>query len=477
MSKIKKQNVNILIVLIVLIGTSMCPEIGPMTKGDWFSFGAFLSVALTMIMGLPIWMGFIVTLYYCLVSKQGFETVFPGILNNSSVWLTLFIFWFLAAIKDSRLLEYITRKMLGTKLAKKGMYWLMSMFLITAFVVTALTQCCAAVIILLLVILNSTTEMLGLPKYHKWTLFTGIGIAAFSSFGQIVFPFNYVFGIYKSIISASTGVQAQNIQNNALFISVLCAAVVSFFVTLVLVKFVFKPDVSNSVLDTLQVQQLEFTPTMRGTLISIIVAFAIIILPSVTPGEWAVNGLFSRFGNTGAFGVAILINCFVKGEDGKPLFNFSTKMRDNTELWIFFVLGPLIYFGTIANAAGAGVPTVLSILFAPIKTINPYLLMCVLTMATILLSNIANNYVVCLITGPIGYSVFGFDTPIALCYTAMMMTAAFIAYATPTAGIQGVVIAGRNDMFKASELMKYGYVFAIFYGFAIMVTAFFINMF
>ena len=59
----------------------------------------------------------------------------------------------------------------------------------------------------------------------------------------------------------------------------------------------------------------------------------------------------------------------------------------------------------------------------------------------------------------------------------MMMTATFIAYATPSAGIQGLIISGRNDMFRSGDVMKYGYLLAVFYGFSIMIMLLFVNMY
>lgn len=475
--KNRRQLAFFVLTLAVLVISSLCPDIGPMTKGDWLHTGAFLSIVIAWITGLPTWLGFVVTLYYCVSSGRGFEEVFPQIVSNSSVWLILFIYWFLASIKDSGLLEYFTRKMLVTRLAKKGVYWLMSAYFVTAFAASALTQCFGAVMVLLLMILGSTAETLGLPKYHPWTLFTGIGIAAFSSYGQILFPFNYVFKIYESLLSASTGVNAAAIPDGPLFVTVSVSAALSFAGTILLAKYVFKPDFDISKLSTLEIRQMPFTKTMGGALVSICTAIIIVVIPSLTPDHWRIDAFLSSFGTTAAFGAAALINCFVLDKQGKPLFDFADKMRDSIELWVFFMLAPLIYFGSAANGADAGLPKVLAAAFAPISDIDPYLLMCVLTMATILLTNIANNYVVCLITGPIAYSVFGFDGPMAMCYTAMMMTAAFLAFATPTAGIQGILLSGRKDMFRSGELIKHGYMMAAFYGVVISLTAFLVSLY
>lgn len=71
----KKSWIKIAVSLLILVGFSICPEVGPMPKTDLLNMGCFLTIIVGWVSGIPAWFGLLTALYYCLVSGVNFNDV------------------------------------------------------------------------------------------------------------------------------------------------------------------------------------------------------------------------------------------------------------------------------------------------------------------------------------------------------------------------------------------------------------------
>lgn len=447
---------------LVFVVLAVCPEFGPMTRAEMYALAGFVAAIVSWMLGVDAWYSVAIMIVYSILMGSSFGDVeFPAMMGSGTVWLVFSMFWFIAAIRDSGLFKYLASKFMSIGIAKKGPYWLMSMFLIACYLTSAITQAQMAVTVFLFALLKQVSEAMGLKKYNMWTVATGIGIGVVGCVGALLFPFNWVTQLYFSLFASTLGVQ--NFPNDLAYtLMMLVTGILVMAFIVLFTKFILRPKMDLEKLKELDLtSDIRINKTMVGTIIAILALVLALVLPTTLPAEWAFTQAVGKLGTTGGFLLAAIIQCFVRDPNGEPLFNFGKKLKDSAEISLLLSLGPVLYLGNIVNSTTGGLTAIFQELFAPLGNLNPILMVSILGLICVLMTNVTNNFLPCFICGPIGLAVLGYDTKWAAILCLVLLLNAFTAVAFPSASSVGILLHGEKEMFQTKQVVIWGYVFGV----------------
>lgn len=463
---IGKAQINLIISILIFLLGCLLPGMGQITKSGMLVLGFLISAIYAWVSGVDAWFPILLLLAYSQLSGLSFTTdLMPAVFGNYMIWFILFCFWYMDGIQRSGLLNYLTYKLLGLRAASKGPYWLMTLLLITSWAVSALTQAVSAIMVLMLVILKNISDNLELPKYNAWTACCGVGIVVASVVGTLVMPFNVTFYMYSGLVGGSAG-WANDLNMGIYTLQQVLASVFMIALLVAVTKFIIRPKVDFGRLSNLHISgengSVRFTRPMGYTLLTVLVLLLVVSVPSLAPQGSVLYNIFNRIGLAGAFAICCIILALTKGEDHEPLFDFKEKMQSATNWNMFFYLAVLFYVSNLMNDAGTGISAQISTWCAPLTSLRPVLLIAILGLIAVIVTNVANNFVTCMIIAPIGYAVLGTSGIYSDLMTVMVIVCSYIACALPISSFGGIALYMQKDvMFKSNQLLKYGYLFSI----------------
>ena len=450
-------------VLIFFVGYFI-PGIGVITSAGMFVLGAFIAILYGFVRNISGWYALGLMILYSVLSRQNFNNAFfPQLMGNNMVWVLVFVFWYAASLQSSGLLKYLATKILGLKIAKRGPYGLMFVFLIATWISSVVTQSVMAPLILMLGVLKNVAEELEIEQYCTWTVITGVGCGLCNIVGCIVLPFAATPLLSFSLIQATLGTQVRP-EFFPYFMQLLLTSILMIAAIILVTKFLIRPKVEMnniSELKSLNAGDVKLTKPMKWCILSLIVLVLILMLPSLLPASWAFVQLLNQIGIIGAFGIALIICCFARDEEGGTLFNFANKAQLSAQWSLILTFALLFFLGGILNGEDTGISLFLVNIAKPFSSMNPLLLICALCILMTILTNVINNFITILVVAPIGFVVLGFDSVYTAIFTTMAMLSSSIAIALPSASTSAIVVHAEKEMFKTSQLMKWGYLFAL----------------
>lgn len=459
-----------MIIIFLMFGFGFIPPVAPLTKMGMQVIGVLLGFIYGWsVIGL-IWPSM---LGLAAIAIQGImpmtQIVAKGFGSETTVVLILFFIF--SALIDER---GVSRKIALLLVSKKvfcGRPWLFTfVFLCIAAALSAATSATAATILcfgLFYMIANT----LGYKKEHKWTAFMLLGITFSTCLGMAMFPFKAVsitlLGVYQQL----SGI-AIPFGRYILFYMPLCVVCILAYVAIG--KCLLNIDVS--LLQNLNENSFgkectePFSKMQKAIVFFLFLLIFLLVLPGLLPQDTILKNILSKLSSVGIVMFVMALMCCIK-IDGQPILNFSHTAKEGViwdVVWLVAAIMPMV---TIFTMEETGIKAFITTFLAPLfvgKT--PIFFLIVVTILSILLSNVCHQGVIGILFLTICYDIALQIDASTVLLLLLINIAVHPAILTPAASSMAAVLYSNKDWIEPKDIYKYG-------GIAIFSTAILIVLF
>ncbi len=406
------------------------------------------------------WPNLLVLLGLMLVPELGPKTVLATSLGSDTVFFLILCFLLSGSLVKTGAARRIAIWFISSKTAQRGPWFTVNMIFIAIFVVSSVLSATATVMIFL-PILYVIFDELGFKKEEN-AVFPSVmvcGLVVIAQIAQASTPVSHAMTIIgMSTYTTYTGGVIDFLQYCAVCLP---TALVCTLAWCLLVRFVFKPDMSrvsgiNSNSIKASIGPMKANEKIALTLYCIvIVMWAVpglskVIAPSIAPALSKLNQNYVPI-------IAVVLMHVIK-VDGKPVYDFQEGLKNVSWSLIFF-MGAILALGSTYSNANIGMSIWLSDTIGPlVANMSPITFIIVMTCMTMLLTNVMSNAVciaVChAVAMPLVATIFAGRVNPAL-ISILITTSASYAFATPPATPPAAVAAGSGWL-SLGRMFYYG---------------------
>ncbi|HIW00212.1 MAG TPA: hypothetical protein H9894_03365 [Candidatus Desulfovibrio intestinipullorum] len=395
-------------------------------------------------------------------------------LGNPMVVMIFFLCIFASAIVHSGLASWIAR-FLTTREFVNGRPWVFTAtLLLTTYIVAFFDQTTA--VFLMWPVLYAVFEQAGFRKGDKYVsiMVVYICIMALLSFASDPFKGGafYLVSNLQSIAATSTGLNAEPLDLLAYFSFAQVVSLTSIAILLLLMRFVFRVDVSplkNINTDMLRREPLPpMSPSQKVVLFTFLGYALWLLLPSIIGTDNAVGAFLQKNNMTGSLMAVLAISViFIKG---KPAIDI-TLSNAHFPLRVFLLIAVAMLLGGIMTGKGTNVALVMEYTLRDLLTGMDYTMLTVAVAGLgIVLTNFCNSVVLGLMLTPVLLAVsnaFGYSSgPIMACF----IYAVLIAACTPAASPFAALLFGQTRWASTGVMIKHAVIAsAVVYGVVVCV--------
>ncbi|MGM9606873.1 MAG: SLC13 family permease [Oscillospiraceae bacterium] len=449
-----------LISIAIAIVISLIPPMGMMTSYGMKVMGLFIAFIFAWAVNVRTWFVVASLLALTLISGQSFtSSILPTFIGNSTLLTILFGYTFMAGIRKTGLTEYITIKIMGSRLSQKGPYALMIMLCVAGTVASAITQGFVAVPMLILEMLRQIKKETGIETKNKWFLATAISALLCSYAGLMCAPYSTMYLAVFQVME-SYGVTTPSLVTCALVFIVVSIVLIAVFA--LFTKFILRPKLDADAFKRVSFKrELKFTRPMLWAVTAIVILALTLMLPSLLPSNWALTAKLKTIGSAGVFLFPCLIFVFTKDQDGKRSFDFTSTMNQNVSWGNIWLMGMAFYYSTLLVSDDVGFSATLEKLLAPLSGSNPYIMAIIVLIVVVILTNVLNNFVSVMIMMPVGVQLCASSPAILSMLCPAFVCMMVLAIAFPSSSLLGILIHEDKEMYEGKDIMIWGYVYSI----------------
>lgn len=380
-----------------------------------------------------------------------------GAANNTVLCIFLFVF---AAYMDKIGLSHIIANwFISRKICIGRPYVLTLMIFIAAYVLGATISLFTAILLLFSIFYNMC-DTLGYKKQEKYPVLTLCGIVYAAMLGFAVFPFKAVQILVLTSLSTASGglsVDFGQFTGTTFIVTVVCLAIY-----ILLMKFVFRPDVSNfdGIGDIFEdLRDIHMNQEQKIGMAFLVFFMFAMFAPSVLPKSWAITTFFKSLGIPGSLALVLMFMAMLRIK-GKVSFNFqecATKGMNWDMIIMFCATMPV---SAAMSNKDVGVVKFLVELLDPIFSHFGGLAFCAIFLLVAgILTQVAHNLVLAALMTPILYQFciqLGGDP---LLMATLFSFAISTSVATP-GGSATAALMFTNDWIGRANSYKYGWLMA-----------------
>ncbi len=451
-----KYYVHSVIGLILMFGIPLIPPVEPITHIGMQIGGIFIGlVYLWSTVGLfwPSLLGIVAFAFTDYIDMNGMFACFSAYLPM----LMLFCMILFGAIGDCGLTRYIAHWFLKRKIINGRPSVFNFLFFMAVFAVSAIVDPLMAMLVLWPT-MYIIFEEVGYQKTDTYCKIMLVASFAAVTLGQSTLPFFggqlVILGAFEVASGIPTNYMAYIVFNIVTSIAILAV------VTLV-IKFVFRPDMSKmAAISVEQINKEELPPmnVQQKAYVFVTVLFFIFALgPSVLPADWAITQFMNDINLVGFTILALAVLAFIK-VDGKPILE-PVRICKEYVMWDLYLLVVVcVFLAGSLMAPETGLREWLVGVLTPVFSVGgPLFFSVVLIVIGALVTNVANNA----ITGAILMQIIVAMSPVvgvqnqaALAMTVCLVT--FMAILTPAGSPYAAVFHSNKDKISSGEILKYG---------------------
>lgn len=293
-------------------------------------------------------------------------------------------------------------------------------------------------------------RQVGIQKNEKLPIFMYLGISFSAMMGQILFPF---MGTGLTLIMAYNNMFPDTPLDFVKYLLFMIpSGIVMVAVYVLLMRFVFRIDVSKVAEFKQQGEAKKITKDQKKAF-AIFVIFMVLSVCSALP-LGAISSFLSMFNIGGITLVMLAIISLMKKEDGEKLCDVEQALKNNNWGQITMV-GYIMVIATYMNTPDTGIPTAMATLLQPFMALPPIVFVVFALFFAALLTNFANNMIVCVLVMPFMFSfskMIGMEPTGMICLLFLLSQFALMTPAASpvTAVCMTQEMADSNLMTKAA---------------------------
>ena len=448
-----KNYINSIITIVLMVGIGLLPPFGSITELGMDILGVFVGVVYGWCTCSFIWTSILAMLLLAITGYDTFTSIASTGFGDTNFVISMFtVLVFMGFIEKTKCMEWVAKKLLSLQVIK-GKPWLLCglMFLISGFI-GGFTNA-IAIVILLWSIVYSVCDEVGLDKRSEFISFTSIGIVAFGSFSNSIWPFMPMTAAGIGLISRGSGVPVADIMGPWYIMGPLTMLIIIVCYVL-LGKFIFRLDASKLKNADLTKNTVVATNEQKLGLAFLIIFVTALVIPMIFPDTWFITKVFSNWGLIGTALLLICAACFVKDADGKHTYEFADMAKGvNWNLVIMFIASVPIC--NAFESEGAGIITTITEAAMPfVLSLGPAMFTVVACLIFVIVTQVAHNLILMLVFTSVFVS---FACQLGLNGAAFGMLFYFslqTALMTPGASVFGALAFG-NEHAPRTHIIKY----------------------
>lgn len=446
--------INCLIVLLLMFGFRFLPPVGGITEVGMGCLGVFLGAVwgwITVGMLWPSLLGLIACGFTGYISVS--DAITTGFGSNN-VMVLIMIFGILGLMESAGLTEYISLRIVGSKVGR-GRPWMMVFLLMTAAFVLVAVTCSWGSALFVWAIFYKIVESNHIPR-GKYTGFVISSIIVSAILGGQVFPFSVpvvlLTGAYTGVAGAEA---APGFVPYVVWMVVVCQLITLAW--LLAGRYLLK--VQPPEIDPDSIEKAEkLTAYQKVVLVFLLAFLAALILSSVLPASLPLTQVLKTLDVKGLAALILAVLVMLNFAQGQS-FNHYMKSA-NWELIVVMAL--ITILSNSLSAAETGIMDTVSGLLSPVLTGHgPILFLILITLIPLVLTNVLNNLVIGMLFVPIGYSLaaaMGINTGMLFVELVLLTSCAL---ATPAGCAVAALYFGNTEWINGSQATRYGLLFAL----------------
>lgn len=416
------------------------------------------SIASIAMLGLTDW----ASMNYVLL--QGF--------GNVVLVQCLFLMIIMGGLTDRKINAYIARFILTRKIIE-GRPWIFTGAIVFGSYLMSVFVGCFAPIFLFWPVLTSVYEEVGFKKTDLYPKLMTIMVVMAALVG---FPVPPYMGNGLALIGFWQGIAGNAMQNGAqiagaaintgtYFVGLLILGAILLLALILVMKFVFKPDVKP--LQTVTIEMLNKNPlppmdfAQKAYSIVYVIMILCMLLPTLIPGV-----PFLQFiqDNTYGIGLIVTVVLLVIKHNGESLLRFNEVMATKINWGTYFIIAAALIIGTALTASpvegvtqATGITEFLNAVLSPIFTgMSGTMFTVVILITAVVLTNICNSLVIGMILQPVilSYCVQS-GAAAAPIITLLIFTVLLTAAITPAASPFAAMMFGNKEFLSNGDIYKY----------------------
>lgn len=448
------QNIHILIGLLLMFGFGFLPPFKPMTVLGMQILGTFIGLIylLSTVRGIwPTLIGILAIGFY----THNMTNALLNAFGNSIVIQILFIMILFGGISYAGVQHYITRWFFTRKIINGRPVVFSFVLIFATYFLSALSDVMPA-LMLMWSILYGVLDTIGYKKSDKYTAIMIIGTFFGAITGQAAKPFT---GSALAIAS----VLKFHIPYLPYMLFGFIMAVLTIFLYCLLIKFVFKPDMSKLANITIEQFDKDKLPPMNlqqkvlfGSIFGYIgLVLVVDLLPKTI-------GIVETLEELGAYGIVIAFVAVLNlaKYNNKPILNLKEVMSKYVSWNVYFVVAAALLVSSALTANNTGVKPFLTSLLNPIFGNHA-----TFTFATIVfsfvLAQVANHGAMGLLFMPIICSFCLKNGSNLLAISSVVIFAVHLGILLPSASPFAAALFGNKDWIETKDIIKYGSVILV----------------
>lgn len=410
----------------------------------------------------PLWSSLLSVIMVGFSSYTTMGKMMSQLLGNTTAIQTMFLMLFTASLMYYGITKYIVRACLTVKFAN-GKPWMVTLLLIGSSYLMAAFVGPFASIYLFMPIMYEVYREVGFTKEDAYVKITLILVMVMSVIGSVVAPYRSATLSLLSTYQNQAG--AEYINDGIFFLYTFFLGCVILIVSLLVSKFILKPNVTP--LKELDVPKLnkEALPPMTKQQKIIMFAFVSLIFfmlfPSLLQNQIPLMATLSQYSASVPMITVVVLSAIQL--EGKPVFEFQKLMAKQFNWGTYFLTVVAIYFGGVLTAEGVGLTDFISISLGPLfESATPFMFTFIVLITSAFLTNISNSTVIGLLLIPV-VSTFAVEMEMAAAPLITLLTFTVLSTATMTPGSSpyAAIMFGNTEWLTPKDIYKYAFIFLL----------------
>jgi sodium-dependent dicarboxylate transporter 2/3/5 len=456
--KSKKDWINLLIYIVLMVVISLIPPSGPITALGMKVIAIMVATIYAWCSMDIIWPSFVALV---LVGLSGFSSVnalYASAMSNNTLMQMFFLLLFGGVIASSGMGDALALRIINLKMAK-GKPWLLTILIILAAFIPGLIIGGIPATLIVWSIIYSICEEVGLEKKSPWVVLVIFMTAFMGNNAMNVFPFQI------SVVAVTGFARAVDptvsVPYGPWMIFVLIFTLATMAVCLLVYKLIFKPDLSKLKNYESKENIPPFTFEQKSALWLMLALVILLLIPNMLPkGNFVVDNM-NRIGAVGIIALVVAASQFIV-KDGKQCFPFK-KVADNGIMWPMMIMSTTaLTISSAMTSAESGVSAALT-QFVSAATggsggvIFGFMILAIALLAT----NILANNVVGLITITILFTLAPSVGINPMIYFALLLFAGNCGYLFPSSSTPAAMLYGNLEWIGKGDIIKYSAVLIV----------------
>ncbi|CAK7070101.1 MAG: hypothetical protein DELT_01829 [Desulfovibrio sp.] len=446
----------------ITFGFGYLPPFEPITPMGMKVLGIFLGMIFLWSFVSILWPSLLGIVALIICGYAPLKQVLGMSFGDTVPTLVLFAMVLFGAIQHAGVTRYISRWFLTRKIINGKPVMFSFVFMYATYVLAALSANILPALLFMWAILYSVLEDVGYKKGDKYTAIMVIGTMFAAISGQAAKPFTgsalMIAGAYEKISQA----QLDYLLYMTLGFIMSSLGLICYSL---LIKFVFRPDMSNIQDITIDRFDQEKLPPMSAKqkimMASLFGYLILVLLPSLLPKSIGIIALLAKIGPLGVV-ILFIVGLSLFKMEGKPIIEFK-EVAGKYIVWdVYFLVCMAMAVSSAMTAPTTGITEFLKSSLDPILGGHSYFMFSViLVLFGITITQFANNGVMGVLLMPV-IKVFSEQAGGSFEAIAVLVVFAMhIAILTPAASPYAAILYGNKDWVSQNEVFKYGLVICL----------------